>query len=110
MDKLPRMGDASPKSARLGRRLSLLPLLALLGWVWIAPTARASCLDSLDPDIRQLQQLISQDATKALNQAQSLMSALQREPLSDATRNTARIAALYAIEAQAYGILELDPD
>ena len=99
-----------PKSARLARRLSLLPVVALLGWVWIAPAARASCLDSLDPDIHQLQQLIVQDASKALNQAQALMNALKLEPLSDATRSTARTAALYAIEAQAYGILELDAD
>jgi diguanylate cyclase (GGDEF)-like protein len=98
-----------PNSARLRRRwLSLLPVLVLLGWMWVAPAARASCLDSLDPDIYQLQQLITQDATKALNQAQALLNTLQREPLADAALNTARTAALYAVQAQAYGILELD--
>src|ERR1022692_5031499 len=110
MDAFTREIHYFPKSARLARRLSLLPVVALLGWVWIAPAARASCLDSLDPDIHQLQQLIVQDASKALNQAQALMNALKLEPLSDATHNTARTAALYAIEAQAYGILELDAD
>jgi len=90
--------------------LPVLLVVLLLGWVCIAPTARASCLDSLDPDIHQLQQLIPQDASKALNQAQALMNALKREPLPDGARNTARTAALYAIEAQAYGILELDAD
>ncbi|MGO9036443.1 MAG: diguanylate cyclase [Steroidobacteraceae bacterium] len=100
----------SPRSVRSRRRLPLLPVLVLLGWAWIAPQARASCLDSLDPDIHHLQELINQDATKALNQAQALMSDLKREPLSDATRNTARTAALYAIEAEASGILELDAD
>jgi diguanylate cyclase (GGDEF)-like protein len=110
MDKFPREVLDSPQSAQFGRRLSLLPVLALLGWVWIAPAARASCLDSLDPDIHQLQQMIVQDATKALNHAQALLTALQREPLSDATSNTARTAALYAVQAQAYGMLELDAD
>ncbi|MGC1388844.1 MAG: GGDEF domain-containing protein [Steroidobacteraceae bacterium] len=100
----------SPRSVRSRRRLPLLPVLVLSGWAWIAPQARASCLDSLDPDIHHLQELINQDATKALNQAQALMSDLKREPLSDATRNTARTAALYAIEAEASGILELDAD
>ncbi len=100
----------SPGSAQPRRRLPPLPVLVLFGLAWIAPQARASCLDSLDPDIHHLQELINQDATKALNQAQALMSDLKREPLSDATRNTARTAALYAIEAQAYGILELDAD
>ena len=88
----------------------MLLVVLLLSWVCIAPTARSSCLDSLDPDIHQLQQLIAQDATQALNQAQALMNALKREPLPDGARNTARTAALYAIEAQAYGILELDAD
>ena len=98
------------QEALLFRRLFLLPVLTLLGWASTAPAARASCLDSLSPDIHQLQQLIAQDATKALNQTQALLGALQREPLADATLNTARTAALYAVEAQAYGILELDAD
>ncbi|HLN49698.1 MAG TPA: GGDEF domain-containing protein [Steroidobacteraceae bacterium] len=107
MDIFKREGSHSAKSAKLRARLLLL---LLLGEVCIAPAARASCLDSLDPDIHQLQQLITQDATKALNQAQALLVDLQREPLSDVTRNTARTAALYAIQAQAYGTLELDAD
>ena len=36
--------------------------------------------------------------------------ALKRQPLPDAERNATRMASLYAVEAEAYGILELDSD
>ncbi len=64
----------------------------------------ASCLGSSDPEIRQLQGLVAENATQALRQAQSRLDTLQRAALPDSQR----IAALYAVEAQSYNILELN--
>jgi diguanylate cyclase (GGDEF)-like protein len=82
----------------------------LLGGAWLPSTGWASCLIDPDPDIAQLQELIAIDATKALKQATASLDALKRKPLPDASRNAARTASLYAVEAEAYGVLELDSD
>ncbi len=81
----------------------------LLASAWLPTPAWSSCLDNPDPDIHQLQQLVAEDATKALKQARSLLAALRRAPPSDSSR-ASRTAALYAVEAEAYSILELDAD
>jgi diguanylate cyclase (GGDEF)-like protein len=82
----------------------------LLGSAWLPSAGLASCLVDPDPDIVQLQDLIAVDATKVLNQAISALNTLQRQPLTDASRHATRMASLYAVEAEAYGILELDSD
>jgi diguanylate cyclase (GGDEF)-like protein len=59
---------------------------------------------SASPDIRQLQTLVSQDANRALKQVQA-----QLEPLENAASpDVHRLASLYAVQAMAYSILELD--
>jgi diguanylate cyclase (GGDEF)-like protein len=67
-----------------------------------------------DADVRALQELIRTDAKKALHEAQSKLDTLQKEPAAgsspDALHTASRIAALYAVKAEAYGILELDAD
>ena len=85
---------------------------ALLAAAFLPAFASASCLPDADTDILRLQQLISKDATKAVQQAQTLLDSLQREPQSGASsdplRTASRIAALYGVQAEAYGVLELD--
>ena len=84
----------------------------LLAAAWLPAAASATCLADSDPEIHRLQDLIGQDATQALKQAQNALESAQRDSLSDpsqsALRTVARIAALYAVEAEAYDILELD--
>jgi diguanylate cyclase (GGDEF)-like protein len=66
----------------------------------------ASCLASVDPGIRDLQTLVDKDATRALKQVADRLRPLELTPYADAQR----MAALYAVQAQAYGILELDEE
>jgi diguanylate cyclase (GGDEF)-like protein len=99
------------RHASISARLRWWPGLLLAAAFWPI-FASASCLPDADADIVRLQALISVDATKAVRQAQSLLDALQRESLSgssaDALHTASRIAALYAVEAEAYSVLELD--
>jgi diguanylate cyclase (GGDEF)-like protein len=68
--------------------------------VCFSPLAAASCLQNPDPEIHNLQDRVNENATDALNQAKLL--------LEGSANNVSRAAALYAIEAEAYAILELD--
>jgi len=99
------------RHASISARLWWWPWL-LLAAAFLPIFASASCLPDADADIARLQQLISKDATQAARQAQGMLDALQTESLgansSDALHTAARIAALYAVQAEAYGILELD--
>jgi diguanylate cyclase (GGDEF)-like protein len=79
----------------------------LLASAWPSPGVRANCLENPDPEIHRLQDMVDEDATKALRQAKSLLLTLQRE---SSKNNASRIAALYGIQAHAYGILELDAE
>jgi diguanylate cyclase (GGDEF)-like protein len=100
-------GRHASKTSRLWWWPSLL-----LAAAWLPAAASATCLADSDPEIHRLQDLIGQDATQALKQAQSALESAQRDSLSDpspsALRAATRIAALYAVEAEAYDILELD--
>jgi diguanylate cyclase (GGDEF)-like protein len=84
----------------------------LLAAAWLPAAVSATCLADSDPEIHRLQDLIGQDATQALKQAQSALESAQHDSLSDpsqgALRTATRIAALYAVEAEAYDILELN--
>jgi len=99
------------RHASISARLWWWPWL-LLAAAFLPVFASASCLQDADADIARLQDLVSKDATKALRQAQGMLDALQRESISggptDALHAAARIGALYAVEAEAYSILELD--
>jgi diguanylate cyclase (GGDEF)-like protein len=100
-----------------GRHASISARLWWWPWLLLAVTfwpifASATCLPDADADIVRLQNLVAKDATKALHQAQSMLDPLQQESLSgsstDALHTATRIGALYAVEAEAYSILELD--
>jgi diguanylate cyclase (GGDEF)-like protein len=80
--------------------------LLLSAWAAAPPPALATCLVSADPAIRELQTLVDKDATRALKQVQARLAPLERASPPDAKR----LAALYAVQAQAYSILELDDE
>jgi diguanylate cyclase (GGDEF)-like protein len=80
-------------------------LCSIFAFAWaLCPSAAvaAACLMSAAPEIRDLQTLVDKDATRALIQVQTLLRAPQPDPQ--------RLAALYGVQAQAYGILERDDD
>jgi diguanylate cyclase (GGDEF)-like protein len=66
--------------------------------------ARAGCLELSPPSIKPLQELSIRDPKKALS---AIKAALEAAALSVPV-DEARVAALYAIEAQSYSLLELD--
>jgi diguanylate cyclase (GGDEF)-like protein len=75
-------------------------------WAIAPAPAVATCLVSPDPAIRTLQTLVDQDAAKALKQVQAQLEPLERSATPDAQL----LAALYAVQASAYSILELDDE
>lgn len=94
------MGKVTSSVRRAAAPACWLLLLAFA----CAPAARAVCVVSIDPAIRELQDLVNKDATAALNAVQSQMQPLQRADHPDPQR----LAALYGVQAAAYSILELD--
>jgi diguanylate cyclase (GGDEF)-like protein len=99
------------RHASISVRLWWWPWL-LLAVAFLPIFASASCLPDADAEIARLQALIAKDATKAVREAQGMLDRLQRESTSgtpsDALHIASRIAALYAVQAEAYGVLELD--
>jgi diguanylate cyclase (GGDEF)-like protein len=83
-------------------------LLSTLVFAWaIGPSAAfAACLTSPNPAIRALQTLVDVDATQALKQVQTQLQAVEQASQPD----TALMASLYAVQAHAYGILELEDE
>jgi diguanylate cyclase (GGDEF)-like protein len=79
---------------------------AMLAIVCLADSAPAFayCLTSADPAILELQLLVDEDAQRALKQAQIRLQIAQHAPQPDARL----IASLYAVQAHAYDVLELD--
>ena len=92
-----------------GPRAPRLPAFAVLLTVLLAffvDAAHANCLESPYPEIRSLEALSVQDPKKALEAIRTALADAQKS----ATRDKRHIAALYAVAAQAYGLLELDAD
>jgi hypothetical protein len=72
----------------------------------LPPSAvHAGCIVNPDPEMRHIQRLIATDATQALKQLQDRMDAVRREAVATQGR-AEQLASLYAVEAEAYGILE----
>ncbi len=67
--------------------------------------ARAGCLDVKDPAFVRLRPLIDQDPKKALTMVNGLLARL---PANAASSEPRRLAALYALQAGAYGTLSFD--
>ena len=89
-----------------GRVTLLLGAALLAACVLGASSVRANCLRNADPLVQRLQDLVSENATKALRETQTRLDALEHAPRSDPELN----AALYAVQAQSYSALELDGD
>ena len=75
-------------------------------WTMDAAPSFATCLVSKDPAIRELQTLVDKDAARALKQVAARLRPLEQAPQLDAQL----LASLYAVQAQAYSMLELDED
>jgi diguanylate cyclase (GGDEF)-like protein len=84
---------------------SLAALLALL-LVFVASVSWADCLEPPYPDVRSLEVLGIQDPKRALEAIRTELADTQKSPPADKSH----IAALYAIAAQSYSLLELDTD
>jgi diguanylate cyclase (GGDEF)-like protein len=83
----------------------LCSLLAIAGTMGAAPSF-ATCLMSKDPDVRELQTLVDKDAARALKQVATRLQPLEHAPQPDVEL----LASLYAVQAQAYSMLELDDE
>jgi len=86
------------------RRLSPAPVALALVATLLGSVARAGCLELSPASTRPLQELSVRDPTKAIAAIKSEIDAASRTSPVDESR----IAALYAIEASSYSLLELD--
>ena len=78
-------------------------------------TAFGYCLSDRDPEIRQLQELVGKNAGAAVRRSQELLSLTQSSartgvPAGGVGAAVSRMASLYAVMADAQGILELDSE
>ena len=95
------LAHGSAGLARGSAALTLLGVGMLLGGV-----ARAGCLELSPPSTQPLQELSIRDPKKAIAAVKAALEVASRPSVVDESR----IAALYAIEAQSYSLLELDAD
>jgi diguanylate cyclase (GGDEF)-like protein len=96
-------GGPGGAAAALGRAV----LLALALCAASPIIARAECFQITDPAYSALDPLVDRNATQALSAASARLPALERAvPPADSRQ----LAALYAVQADAYSILELDDD
>ncbi len=78
---------------------------AVLLCAWPSSAAHAGCIVNPNPEMRHIQRLLAKDATRALKQVQDRMDAVRQEPVATPSR-AEQLASLYAVQADAYGILE----
>jgi diguanylate cyclase (GGDEF)-like protein len=95
-------GSPEPRTLRLPALAVLLTLLLAL----FANAARADCLESPYPDVRSLAALGVQDPNRALEAIRTALATTQQSEAADKRH----VAALYAVAAQSYSLLELDTD
>jgi diguanylate cyclase (GGDEF)-like protein len=101
MCKLKVAGRRAPRSAG-----GWLCCFLAIAWAASPAPARAICLISADPGIHELQTLVDKDAARALKQVGTRLRAAQQAPQPEPRL----LASLYAVQAQAYSILELDDE
>ena len=96
-------GKSGSVAAALARAASLVLVLYALCAAPMA--ARASCFPITDPEYAALDPLVARNANQALAQVNARLAELSRTgPAADSRR----LAALLAVQADAYDILELD--
>jgi diguanylate cyclase (GGDEF)-like protein len=96
-----RPGNSGRVSAALAR---MVPLVLAL-WVALPGAARAECFPVTDRGYTALDPMVDRSGTKALAAVSARIQALRR---AGAPVDSRRLAALYAVQADAYSILELD--
>lgn len=101
---LPTGSRPAPFAARAA--MTTLLLLASLIGAFAAPRARAECLALPSGPAANLEALAAHDARKAITEAQAQIAELSRSPRI----NPHALAALYAVEAEGYSLLDLDAD
>jgi diguanylate cyclase (GGDEF)-like protein len=89
---------------RIPTAARVIPWLLLVYYACSAP-AFALCLVNPNPDMRQLQSLVATDATRALKQIQARLNGTSGGNPAPAP-DGAELAALYAVQAEAFQILE----
>jgi diguanylate cyclase (GGDEF)-like protein len=94
-------GRSGEAAAAFGRAA----LLALALCAASLTAARAECFRVTDPTYRTLDPLVDRNATQALSAASARLQALER---AGSPADSRQLAALYAVQADAYSILELD--
>ncbi|MGH8298856.1 MAG: GGDEF domain-containing protein [Steroidobacteraceae bacterium] len=94
-------------SCRAAAALARAALLVLALWATLPTTARAECFQIADPAYRALDPLVDRNATQALSAASARLRALER---AGSPADSRQLAALYAVQADAYSILELDDE
>ncbi len=82
---------------------------------WLPVSAFGYCLADRDPEIRQLQELVGKNAGVAVRRSQELLSVTQAGartgvPGEGGGAAVSRMASLYAVMADAQGMLELDTE
>src|SRR5882724_9731168 len=88
------------------RFLPAIAVLLTLMLALVTNTARADCLESAYPEVRSLAALSVQDPKRALEAIRTALATAQQSEPADKRH----IAALYAVAAQSYSLLELDAD
>ncbi len=85
-----------------------VPVLGVMTTIiaFSTPVAQADCLTFPDPGLHALETLSNQDPKRALEAIEIALAEAQRAAPAD----TRHIAALYAVTAQSYSLLELDAD
>src|SRR5260370_32391868 len=106
----PSLASFMCKTSYSGRRASRgtgwpCAMLAIISAMAASPSF-ATCLVSKDPAIRELQTLVDKDAARVLKRVATRLQSLEHAPLPDVQL----LASLYAVQAQAYSILQLDDD
>ena len=87
--------------------LAVIRVAALIVPALLASPSIAACLPNPDPQIRPLQSLVGTDATRALEQVRRLLQTGDTGAAGGIRHNNALLAALYAVQAEAYTLLEL---
>ena len=82
----------------------LLAACAAIAAIAVPAPASAACPSLPDPQLRALDRLIGRDAKQALAEIGARVSGLESLPGT----TPAKLAALYALQANAYSMLELD--
>ncbi|HJS90305.1 MAG TPA: GGDEF domain-containing protein [Steroidobacteraceae bacterium] len=85
--------------------LAPVALLALAFFVALPRAARADCFPIKDPGYTALDPLVDRNGTQALAAVSARIRALES---SGARADSRQLASLYAVQADAYSILELD--